>query len=116
MAFLKRLGIINEFKAIFTADLLNGMKPNPMVYHKISNLCGISFLEYNIYFFDNMAINLIYPKQLGWKTILIIPLGESIKMSCDEKVNDVLVPKAESMLDYKFDNINDAIMNFIELT
>ena len=91
------------------------MKPNPLVYNKISYLCGLSLTEYNIYFFDNMAINLVYPKQLGWNTILILPLNEEIILSADKKVNDMLVLKANKYIDYKYDNINEAISRFLQL-
>lgn len=115
IALLKKLNIIDKFKAIFTADILQAMKPNPLVYNKISYLCGLSLTEYNIYFFDNMAINLVYPKQLGWNTILILPLNEEIILSADKKVNDMLVLKANKCIDYKYDNINEAISRFLQL-
>ena len=47
---LTNLGIINQFNIILSADMLNGLKPNMIVYRKVVDLCGLTNSD-NIYFF-----------------------------------------------------------------
>lgn len=115
MNHLELLKLKDKFQAIFSYDILRGYKPNPSVYHKISYLCNLSLLEHNIYFFDNLAINLVYAKKLGWHTYLILPESEDIILSYNEDINNHLNSKIDTFIDNRYDNINEAIKNLVEL-
>lgn len=110
---MKELGITDIFNVVFTTDILGGYKPNPLMYEKIMTLCNLNESD-NIYFFENLAINLYPAKKYNWKTILIIPNDENIIISNNESNNNKLLSKVDEWLDYKFDNINDAL-KFINL-
>lgn len=110
---MKELGITDIFNVVFTTDILGGYKPNPLMYEKIMKLCNLNDDD-NIYFFDNLAINLYPAKKYKWKTVLIIPSDEKIILSNDTNNNENLLSKIDDWLDYKFDNINDAL-KFINL-
>lgn len=111
---IKMLNITNKFSSIITPDLLENIyKPNPLIYIKLLELCGISSASHNIYFFDDTPSNLIYPKnKLDWKIILINP-NKEITLSNDASINNRLTMILHNILDYRFNNINDAISYLI---
>ena len=63
---MKELGITDIFNVVFTTDILGGYKPNPLMYEKIMTLCNLNESD-NIYFFENLAINLYPAKKYNWK-------------------------------------------------
>lgn len=111
--FLKNLGITDMFNVIFSTDILGGYKPNPLLYKKIMDVCKLTDND-NIYFFDNLPINLYPAHQYNWKTVLIHPEDETINITNDNTSNEKLLDNMNKWLDYKFGNINDAL-KFINL-
>ena len=102
---LKVLDIYDEFQAIFCSSNLKGYKPNPFIYKKIEQICGLKNYN-NIYFFDDMPINLYPAKQLGWNTYLI---GALTHQNFFTTVNNT-----DMYIDKQFGSINDALEYFIQ--
>jgi len=98
--WLDNLNIREEFQAIFSNSNLHGYKPNPFMYKKIEQICGLKNYN-NIYFFDDMPINLYPAKQLGWNTFLI---GSLTHQNFFTTVNNT-----ENYIDHQFPTINDAL-------
>ena len=104
---LTNLVVINQFNIILSADMLKDLKPNMIVYRKVVDLCGLTNKD-NIYFFENLGLNLFNAHNLGWKTIHIDQEyhqsnPKSIK-SCDKI----------QFIDMTYNNVNDAITKFID--
>jgi FMN phosphatase YigB (HAD superfamily) len=89
--WLDILRIKNVFSVIISSDFFNGFKPNPLLYKKMNSICGISSND-NVYFFDDIEINLESSKNTKWTTILI---------------NNKTTKK--KYIDYNFNNINVGI-------
>tara|TARA_Y100000591_G_C21711142_1_gene633570 strand:- start:166 stop:636 length:471 start_codon:yes stop_codon:yes gene_type:complete len=69
--WLQILDIKKFFSNIFSSDILENIKPNPLSYKQIVDLCGIKSID-NIYFFDDVPINLFSSYQeYKWNTYLI---------------------------------------------
>ena len=100
----KQLGILDNISFIYGRDNLQKilhpyhMKPNfnsfDFVNRSIQYDSGSQDNE--IHFFDDMKENLKTAKQIGWKTILINPLGIQ-----------------ESYIDYMFPNIFAALLSIL---
>lgn len=93
--WLDILNIKKYFSVIISSDYINGFKPNPLLYQKINNILGINQKD-NIYFFDDITINLETSKQhlnKKWITILINNIKKENK----------------KYIDYKFDSINTSL-------
>ena len=67
---ISKLKMYNCFNAILNRDLLQGIKPNPMVYFKLIQWCKIQNND-KVIFFEDTPENLMVAKQFGWITILI---------------------------------------------
>lgn len=94
MMWLNILGIRDLITAVFSCDLLGGYKPNINIYTKLMVACNINCDTHNIYFFDNLAINLIPAHELGWHAIHIQP-----------NIEGIIKPKFT-----RFDDINTALI------
>ena len=68
--WLDILRIKKYFSVIISSDFINGYKPNPLLYKKINKLCGIKKND-NVFFFDDIEVNLESSKTVKWITILI---------------------------------------------
>ena len=95
--WLQDLGIKEYFSFIVSYDTFNIYKPNPIVYQKVNNCCGITDKD-TVFFFDDLPINLLSAYKNKWNTILI-------KKNYIKNKNDIYIHNI-------FDNINLAI-NFI---
>ena len=98
--WLDILNIKKYFSVIISSDFINGFKPNPLIYLKINNLLGIEKND-NIYFFDDIIINLDTSKEhlnKKWTTILI-------NKNNNNKKN----------IDYTFKNINNSLEYILNL-
>ena len=102
--WIHKLNINNYFQVILSSDVLQGYKPNPIIYGKLMIYCGLTY-DYNIYFFDNLVENLVAAKQLNWTTILIDPYWKRM----DQKYHNIY----KKFVDNSFDNINDALLTII---
>lgn len=100
IAWLDILNIRQQFQAIFSYTSMNGYKPNPFLYNKITETCNLQNYD-NVYFFDDKPINLYPAKQLGWKTYLI---GELLLSEFFEDINN-----KTKYIDAQFNNINNAL-------
>ena len=89
------LGILKNFNVILTAETQSKMKPYPLVYNYFEKLKKNN--NKNIFFEDRIE-NLIYPKKLGWITVLIDPYIYSNQI----KVNyvDFVFPDIYKALEY----------------
>lgn len=97
--YLIQLGIKDLFSVIITYDTFNIYKPNPLAYEKVIKTCGIKQTD-EVFFFDDIPINLLSGYNKEWNTILI-------KKNYTKNVND-------RYIDNQFSNINNAI-NYILL-
>jgi HAD superfamily hydrolase (TIGR01509 family) len=100
---LENLGINNLWNGCVSLDDVSyaTMKPNPRPYLLATNMSNTTPQKKTFIFFDDMEINLIVPKQLGWVTVLI-----------GKKHN----PYEISYIDYSFFNIYEALNFFIKAT
>jgi len=99
--WLNQLAIKDNINSIISCDIIQGYKPNPLLYLKINNIINLMPQNKTIYFFDDLPINLNPAKELGWITILIT-----------RNQNDLDNKYYDSWIDYKFHNINDALNFF----
>lgn len=100
--WLNKLTIKDDINSIISCDIIQGYKPNPLLYFKINNIMNLMPQKKKIYFFDDLPINLNPAKELGWVTILIT-----------RNQNDLTNKYYDSWIDYKFNNINDALNFFL---
>ncbi len=92
---LKKMRIKSHFKNTIYNDLYNyKYKPDPLVYKLAIDKFKLK-QDDTIFFFEDLAENLKTAKALGWKTVF---LDHHNKMK-----------KKPKYIDYKFDNIYDAI-------
>ena len=69
--WLEILDIKNYFSSIFSSDITNYMKPNPLSYKKVVELSGIKPSD-KVFFFDDISINLLSgEEEYKWNTYLI---------------------------------------------
>lgn len=99
---LKNLGINTLWDGCISLDDVSRytMKPNIKPYLLATQLSQTTPQQKSFIFFDDMEINLMVPKRLGWITVLI------------GKKHDVLL----SYIDYSFFNIYEALNFFIKAT
>ena len=94
--WLQVLDVKPYFKNIFSSDIIENVKPNPLSYKKIVELCGITSKD-NVYFFDDVPINLLSSYQeYNWNTYLI-------------NDDNNLENKKNKWLKGKYSNINDCL-------
>tara|TARA_B100001093_G_C26816445_1_gene1009935 strand:+ start:1342 stop:1869 length:528 start_codon:yes stop_codon:yes gene_type:complete len=96
--WLNQLTIKDNIDSIISCDIIQGYKPNPLLYLKINNIINMMPQNKTIYFFDDLPINLNPAKELGWITILIT-----------RNQSDLNNKYYDSWIDYKFNNINEAL-------
>lgn len=96
--WLTYLGIIDYFSAIVNYDSFNMYKPNPNLYNKLIQNCGIRGDD-TVFFFDDLPLNLFPGFKLGWKTALI---KKNYKKDSLNLFND-------SYIENVFNNVNNAI-------
>lgn len=101
--WLNKMGMSDCFQVVMSSDILNGYKPDPIIYLKLMSLCGLSHKD-DITFFDNLGINLMIAKKLNWKTVLIHPDVYSRKVPMD-------IYKYNNFLDQKYLNLNSALQD-----
>lgn len=94
--WLQVLDVKPYFRNIFSSDIIENIKPNPLSYKKIVELCGITSKD-NVYFFDDVAINLLSSYQeYNWNTYLI-------------NDDNNLENKKNKWLKGQYSNINDCL-------
>ena len=100
--WLDILDIKDKFSSLLSCDNMNGFKPNPLLYKRINKAIINLKTNENVFFFDDLPLNLNPAKSLGWTTILITRNQSDLE---NEFYN--------SWIDYKFENINLALDFFI---
>ena len=103
--WLNKMGMGDCFQVVISCDILNGYKPNLIVYLKLMSLCGFTHQD-DITFFDNLGINLATAKKIKWKTVLIHPDVYSKKVPME-------LYKYNEFIDEKYPNLNLALQNII---
>jgi len=94
--WIQVLDVKPYFTNIFSSDIIENIKPNPLSYKKIVELCGITSKD-NVYFFDDVPINLLSSYQeYKWNTYLI-------------NDDNNLENKKNKWLKGQYSNINDCL-------
>lgn len=71
---LDKMGVIDEFKKIYSRDNIPAMKPEPHCYYAVyQDIVTTVGSKPQIIFFDDMLDNLATAKQRGWYTVWISP-------------------------------------------
>ena len=92
---LKKMRIKSHFKNTIYNELYNNKyKPHPLVYELAINKFKLKEDD-TIFFFEDLTENLKTAKKFGWKTVFLDHNNE--------------MKKKPNYIDYKFDNIYDAI-------
>ena len=94
--WLQYLNIMDYFSVIISYDTFNIYKPNPLIYEKVVENCGIK-LDDNVFYFDDIPLNLLPAYKIKWNTILI------------KKNRKINIASDNIYIHYEFDNINSAI-------
>lgn len=84
--WLEDLQIKDSFSVIITHDTFKIYKPNPLVYNKLIEVCGIKNND-DVFFFDDLPINLLPGHKKNWNTILI--KKNYIKKNSDIYINNI---------------------------
>ena len=98
---LKHMNLTNQFKDIYARDIIPYMKPYYRSFNHVRNSllykhsCNI---HDKFIFFDDLIDNLLSAKNIGWTTVWINP-------NCNNVDN-------ENYIDYRFNNIIDALEYF----
>lgn len=99
--WLNKLDIREQFSSLLSCETMKGYKPNPLLYKRINNAILKLKSNENVYFFDDLPLNLNPAKYLGWTTVLIT-------RNQDDLNNNFY----DTWIDYKFANINQALIFF----
>lgn len=103
------LNIKEYFSSIISSDNLQHTKPNPLSYEKVIELCNIKETD-NVYFFDDIPINLYSASKYNWNTYLINKENNMKKYI--ENKNEHIDNQCNII---QFDNINSCIESILNL-
>ena len=110
------LNIKEYFSSIISSDNLQHTKPNPLSYEKVIELYNIKETD-NVYFFDDIPINLYSASKYNWKTFLI---NKDNNMENYNKTNEYSENNNTNnnvhlyWLSEKYENINNCITKILE--
>jgi FMN phosphatase YigB (HAD superfamily) len=105
------LNIKEYFPTIISADNLQHTKPNPLSYEKVIELCNIKETD-NVYFFDDIPINLYSASKYNWNTYLINK-ENNMKKYIENKNHTEHTNNQCNII--QFDDINSCIESILSL-
>ena len=73
---LKKMNIKDKFERVFARDDF-GFKPNMEVFQKVDDVIRAGDKEIDVVFFDDMYVNLVSAKKIGWSPCWIHRYYES---------------------------------------
>jgi FMN phosphatase YigB (HAD superfamily) len=105
--FLKKIDILHHFSAVYSADTLEGMKPSIGVYQKVARLTRLTSVD-RVFFFDDIGVNLINAKKVGWHTI-------HIDQNYNKEDPTSISSSKLDFIDMTYNNINNALYDIIQV-
>lgn len=112
---LQKLGLVSIFDLILDRNILDGLKPDPIVFLKLIKWCSIKPTD-KCFFFEDSIHNLIVGYSLGWQTVLInddVSNTNNKLLEINVRENGNIVKKYAT-IHYTFNNVKEALKHFIK--
>lgn len=107
LQILKKINVLHHFSAVYSADTLEGMKPSINVYQKVSTLTRVTSND-KVFFFDDIGLNLLNAKNIGWNTI-------HIDKNYNKEDPTSISSSKLYFIDMTYNNINNALSDIIHI-